>query len=264
MQTAQLTGMLDGSPTWQRIVQEAQLTGDYNGSPTWQKVFQESGLTGYYNGQKTLDREQAENQTALGYLGLQLQARGPRNAFKYAELLNGTPEGLKSVLSAAHGNYQLAGMGGTNPNATAQPMTLQTMWQDALGPGYNPYAQSAPTPATAPNPSGTPAQNTMAPNTQPVGSVSPSGVQAPADWYNYEPTTAGATNVYPPGVQAPLESQQYSTQVPRNRQPSTGQPVECPQHQQHEPLQHGSAARRLRERGLRSGFGDGNLQTVSP
>lgn len=171
--------------------QTAQLTGEYNGNPTWQKQYQEAGLTGYYNGNPTLAREQGQDQTMLGLLGLGAQLRGPRNAFKFAELLNGVPQGMQDILGAAAGRYVLPGSGGGSTTTRPEAVNVYNLVQDLL----------AGRQAGAANPY------------QPL-TVSPAGAQAPAQAYNYEPTGTGNYTLYPPGVSAPPGASQVSATAP--------------------------------------------------
>jgi hypothetical protein len=236
LQKAQLTGDFNGTPTWQKTVQEAGLTGYYNGQSTLareQLAQSEAALTGYlngkntlardtfdqrtgellgfingqntlsrdelnarigemlgyYNGQNTLGRDELNQRTGLGVMQLAADLRGPKNAFQYAKVLNGTPQGMRDIVSAAFGSYKLPGSGGGDPYAPQEAASVQGLYSDVLHgvqvPSY-----------------GAPAQ------------VTPPGVNAPTNQYNYEPTGNGSYNVYPPGVQAPAQRGQYSTMTP--------------------------------------------------
>ncbi len=124
-----------------QTLQVAQVTGMYKGNKTWQKTMDEAGMSGYYKGKPTLDRQKHESETALGYMNLLSQLRGPRNAFQFARVLNGTPEGLRDIMRAAAGQYNLPGTGGMNLNAEMGRMSLEGLWEDALTGkmgGYNP------------------------------------------------------------------------------------------------------------------------------
>lgn len=123
-------------------IQEANVTGMYEGSPTWQRIVQEAGLTGYYNDNPTLARQQFETNTALQAAGLGAQLTGPANVFKYLRLMNGIPGGIRDMISAAAGKYILPGSGGGDPNARPERMTLQSLFDDISRGGYAPQSYS--------------------------------------------------------------------------------------------------------------------------
>lgn len=125
MGIAQTTGMYNGSPTWQRVLDEAGMTGMYQGKPTWERTYQTSQLSGYMDdGTNTLARDTLEQQTALAYLNLMKDLRGPANAFQMARVLNGTPQGIYDILRSATGEYAMPGVGGGNPDVPTERATL--------------------------------------------------------------------------------------------------------------------------------------------
>jgi hypothetical protein len=127
---------------WQKTMETAQLTGMYKGEPTWERTLQEAGLTGYYNGEATLAREQMQAQTGLGVMNIMAGLRGPRNAFQYLRVLNGMPNGLRDLLGAAGGQFDLPGVGGGDPNAGTQRMDINALWDDIQGGGMGGFQNS--------------------------------------------------------------------------------------------------------------------------
>jgi hypothetical protein len=127
---------------WQKTMETAQLTGMYKGEPTWERTLQEAGLTGYYNGEATLAREQMQAQTGLGVMNIMAGLRGPRNAFQYLRVLNGMPNGLRDLLGAAGGQFDLPGVGGGDPNAGTQRMDINALWDDIMGGGMGGFQNS--------------------------------------------------------------------------------------------------------------------------
>jgi len=131
-QEAQTTGMLNGEATLAKLKQEydqkvaaAGLTGTFDGNPTLARLQQEfaqkvseAGLTGLWNGQKTQQAIAQENTTAMGLLGLQASLKGPRDWARYQTTFGSTPQGLKDVMGAFQGRYQLPT--GTGAQASAQ------------------------------------------------------------------------------------------------------------------------------------------------
>jgi hypothetical protein len=223
---AALTGQFNGQPTQAALefakqfgLSEAAVTGMYNGQPTQaaQEFAQQFGLsqaavTGMYQGSPTqaakefqqnlaLQTQQMENSQANQMLQLAASLRGPRNAFQFAQVLGGTPQGLSDVLSAVSGRYNLPGYqgGGAAPEA----VSLQSFMGDV-------YAATPAGGASMYNPTaggqwGTPA---------PAHTVSPPGAQAPTNGWNYQPTGDGSNTVYPPGISAPVQAGQVSSPAP--------------------------------------------------
>ena len=107
-------GEFAGMPT----TTEQQISGytDAGQTPTLGRQEFEAGATGYYGGNATLAREAEQNKTTLGYLNTLASLRGPANAFQYARILNGTPGGLRDIINASAGRYQMpANSGGVAP-----------------------------------------------------------------------------------------------------------------------------------------------------
>jgi hypothetical protein len=208
---ASLTGMFNGqaTPEYQQML--ANLTGVFNGQPTQaakefaqQFGLSEAAVTGLYNGQPTqaakefeanlaLQQQEMENSQANQMLQLAASLRGPRNAFQFAKVLGGTPQGLS-------GRYNLPGFqgGGAAPEA----VNVQNFMQDVQAatpygglPAYIPQTGQWSSPA-------------------PAYTVNPPGAQAPSGSYNYQPTGDGSQTVYPPGISAPVQAAQVSSMAP--------------------------------------------------
>jgi hypothetical protein len=112
----------------------AAITGTYQGAPTLAAQAQ-SGVMA--NGQPTL-AAQGQNQTAANqYLSLIAGLRGPNDPIQYLRTLQGTPQGLKDIVNAAAGRYQL---GGTASGEQAAPATVggQLANMNATNPMSNP------------------------------------------------------------------------------------------------------------------------------
>ena len=155
-QTSQATGVLDGQATLAKLKQEfdmkvaaAGLTGTYDGNPTLAKLQQEfaqkvseAGLTGLWNGQKTQQAIGQENQTALGLLGLQASLSGPRNWDRYQSTFSSTPQGLKDVMGAFSGRYQLPTGAGAQATAQGGVQSVAGLSGDILSGTYGQDGQS--------------------------------------------------------------------------------------------------------------------------
>lgn len=127
LETGRAIGTVNGSDT----LEKGGLMGEFNGKSTLAgqiayggKGLVDSGMTleagkaiGQVGGVKTLEAQQAENQTALGYLNLLGGLRGPENAFQYLKVLNSTPGGLRDLTDAAAGRYKMGQFGGGDPSA---------------------------------------------------------------------------------------------------------------------------------------------------
>jgi hypothetical protein len=96
--------------------------------------------------QQWLEKFQS-NQTSLGYLGLQGQLRGPADLFQYLKVLNATPGGIKDVVNAAAGQYQMprstgaptvGGGGGVNTGGADSLSALMAQMND---PNYGAEAE---------------------------------------------------------------------------------------------------------------------------
>ena len=77
-----------------------------------QNALAQGQLLGSFNGQETLGKQQLNQQTSLGYLNLLAQLRGPGDIFQYLKVLQGTPGGMKDIVNAAAGAYNMPGFGG--------------------------------------------------------------------------------------------------------------------------------------------------------
>jgi hypothetical protein len=101
----------------------------------WAETMDRAGVTGYFEGKPTFQREQMENQTALGYLNILGGLRGPADYYQYLKVLNSTPQGMRDLVNAAAGKYAMAGYGGANPQAMTEAASLGTLLQDVGGTG---------------------------------------------------------------------------------------------------------------------------------
>lgn len=139
IQEAGLTGTYNGAPTMaaqqQKFAQDtsvAALLGTYNGQPTLAAQQQQANITGYdAQGRPTLARQGQEQQTAQQYLSLIGGLRGPADPFQYLRTLQGTPQGIKSVVDAAAGRYI---MGSAASGEVAPRATLGSLVGTATGP----------------------------------------------------------------------------------------------------------------------------------
>lgn len=124
--SAVLSGYFNDKPTLARQEFEATATGTYDGKPTEATREFNVGASGYLDDarqQATLAREAEQNKTALGYLQILAGLRGPQNAFQYARVLNGTPNGLSDIVNAASGRYGISSFGGGAPPAVPNAST---------------------------------------------------------------------------------------------------------------------------------------------
>jgi hypothetical protein len=117
-------------------VSAAQLTGTYDGAPTlaaqqqeFQHGIEAAGLTGVYNGAPTLAAQNQQQQTSLGYLKLIGDLRGPQNYGQYLRVLGSTPDGLRSLVASAAGQYTPAG--GATTGVAPQAASLGGLAGDA-------------------------------------------------------------------------------------------------------------------------------------
>jgi hypothetical protein len=220
---------------------------------------QQAQLTGYINGLPTFEREQWTASNKLATANLIASLSGPASAFKQVAVIRnltgvepsigGVTDSLRDVLQgngqsvAGFGQgtggappanpyspfYQApqAGVTGSDQPAQQPPTTNIPSGgsDDQVGySGFNPAAQpvTAPPPGTLPPP-GTPGVNIPAGTAdnqvgysgaiQPY-SLEPSGVQGDPNQYNYEPTATGGVKIYPPGVIPPYATPQASTTQP--------------------------------------------------
>lgn len=99
----------------------------------WQKTYQEASLTGMYGGSPTLANRQFQAQTTSDYLKLLASLRGPANAFQYARVLQGTPQGLTDIINSAAGKYLLPGAGGGDTGTPTERATIGSLLADVNG-----------------------------------------------------------------------------------------------------------------------------------
>lgn len=98
----------------------------------WQNEYNtrqlEAQQTGYItvDGQKvpTLARQGQEQSTALSLLGLGAQLRGPQDYGAYLRTLNSTPQGLRDLVGALGGQYQMSGFTGAPKDAQYTPASV--------------------------------------------------------------------------------------------------------------------------------------------
>jgi hypothetical protein len=159
MGTASMTGMWNDSPTWavdqalgvapggtftpgSALLNQQTLYGNSGGAagggmPTEEARQFNVNTSGYLaNGDPTLAREENQNQTTLGLLNTEAGLGGPQNYLKYARVLNGTPQGLRDILNAAAGRFNLPAFGGgAAPNYTGQGSAIGTAPNASAGGG---------------------------------------------------------------------------------------------------------------------------------
>lgn len=183
---------------------------------------QQAQLTGYIQGLPTFEREQWTASNKLATANLIASLSGPASAFKQVAVIRSltgvepTIGGVTSSIQAVlQGNGQTVagygqGTGGAPPANPYSPYYAQNQ-----GASQSPANVAPPGSVVAPISGTTPPAPTTVPTpTIPPYQLSPSGVQADPTQYNYEPTATGGTTVYPPGVIAPYATPQASTTVP--------------------------------------------------
>ena len=104
-------------------------------------------LLGSYNGQQTLASRAEQNQTALGYLNLLGQLRGPGDIFQYLKVLQGTPGGIRDIVNAASGAYRMPNTGGGSITVgggvnTGGAAGLDSLLSQINNPNYGSEAQN--------------------------------------------------------------------------------------------------------------------------
>ena len=99
-------------------------------------------LTGTFNGAPTLANQQFQQQTSLGYLNLLAQLRGPGDIFQYLKVLNGTPGGMKDIVNAAAGSYNMPAFGGGISVGGTQGADISTVLSQLNDPNYGKEAQN--------------------------------------------------------------------------------------------------------------------------
>jgi hypothetical protein len=103
-------------------------------------IAQEAGLTGMYQGKPTFQREQYESGVMENLLGLQAGLRGPENYAQYLKVLGSTPQGMRDVVNAAAGRFQMPSTSGVTPGQTTTPADLQSLLRDVTSGGANAQA----------------------------------------------------------------------------------------------------------------------------
>lgn len=103
----------------------------------------EAQTTGMFNGQQTLAAKAQEQQTAMQYLQLLGQLRGPGDIFQYLKVLNGTPGGIRDVVNAAAGAYRMPTTGGgAQVNGYSNGTDISTLLNQLNNPNYGAEAQN--------------------------------------------------------------------------------------------------------------------------
>lgn len=210
---------------------------------------QQAQLTGYIDGLPTFEREQWQANQGQAYLNLLGSLRGPENAFAQLKVLRNSPDALKQMAQSWAGQFSApttTGSAGAPTAITPQNMLTPGINQNGVAGATTP-ALPGPTPTAPPGlpnvPTYVPApiQSTspvvMPPagaiadpanaggamlnpatgqplNAVPPYTISPPGSSAPVHAYNYQADVTGGTQVYPPGIQAPVEASQVSTTQP--------------------------------------------------
>lgn len=88
--------------------------------------------------------EMGRQQTSLGYLGLTSQLRGPGDLFQYLKVLGGTPGGIRDVVNAAAGKYQMPRTGGgqVTVGGYSNPSDITDLLTQMNDPNYGAEAQN--------------------------------------------------------------------------------------------------------------------------
>lgn len=105
---------------------------DVNGvrTPTLQGIAQDASLTGMYQGKPTFQREQYETGVTQNLLGLQAGLRGPENYAQYLKVLGSTPQGMRDVVNAAAGRFQMPSTSGMTPGQGTNAADVQSLLRD--------------------------------------------------------------------------------------------------------------------------------------
>ncbi|MCR4375907.1 MAG: hypothetical protein NUW22_13770 [Acidobacteria bacterium] len=90
---------------------------------------------------QTFQREQEQNKVLLGLTGVGAQLRGPANYLQYLRTLNGTPQGLRDLVNAAAGRYQMSRFGAAPAGAAYAPATIDTLLRDVQSGGASGLAE---------------------------------------------------------------------------------------------------------------------------
>ncbi len=105
------------------------MTLDGNRVPTLAGTLQEANLTGMYNGQPTFAREQYQTNEMNSLLSLAAGLRGPANYAQYLKVLGQVPEGMRDVVNAAAGRFQIPSTSGVT-GAPTQAADVQSLLKD--------------------------------------------------------------------------------------------------------------------------------------
>lgn len=119
-------GVATGSVNGQQTVEAGALMGNFNGMSTLagQQSYGGSALVGggltleaqqalgRVGGQDTLAREAEQNKTSLAYLAQAADlSRNPADWVRYSTMLGGTPGGIRDIVDASAGRYNMARTG---------------------------------------------------------------------------------------------------------------------------------------------------------
>jgi hypothetical protein len=104
-------------------------------TPTLAGIAQEAGLTGMYKGAPTFAREQYQSGVMQNLLGLQAGLRGPENYAQYLKVLGSTPQGMRDVVNAAAGRFQMPSTSGVTPGQQTRPADVQSLLRDVTSGG---------------------------------------------------------------------------------------------------------------------------------
>lgn len=110
---------------------------DVNGvrTPTLAGIAQDASLTGLYNGKPTFQREQYQTGEMNTLLSLQAGLRGPENYAQYLKVLGSTPQGMRDVVNAAAGRFQMPSTSGVTPGQQTRPADVQSLLNDVTSGG---------------------------------------------------------------------------------------------------------------------------------
>ena len=108
------------------------------------QAIREAGLTGTFNGQQTQQALAQQQQTAMQYLTLMSQLRGPGDIFQYMKVLNGTPAGIQDVVNAAAGAYRMPTTGGgqVTVGGYSNPSDISTLLSQMNNPNFGAEAKN--------------------------------------------------------------------------------------------------------------------------
>lgn len=90
---------------------------------------------------------QMNNQTALGYLQMLANLRGPADLFQYLRVLGGTPGGIRDIVNASAGAYQMPRTGAIGSGGTSGPASIESVLAQMNDPNYGAEAQGLNLPA---------------------------------------------------------------------------------------------------------------------